>query len=146
MSARLAAALLLGLLSSCYNYRPLTALDPEPGTRVAAELTDSGTVALARYLGPDVAALDGRLLTITDQELGLSVVSVRDRRGIEHYWKGETVILPRGDVATLRQRKLALGRSVAISVAGVGASLALLRAFGVYGTGSGGTGRPPGGQ
>ncbi len=146
MCARMTAAVLLGMLCGCYNYRPLSALDPEPGRRVAAELTDSGSVALARYLGPDVAAVDGRLLTVTDQELGLAVVTVRDRRGIEHYWKGETVTLPRGDIATLRERKLALGRSVALSVAGVGASLALLRAFGVYGAGSVSGGRPPGGQ
>ena len=146
MCARTAAAVLFGVLSGCYNYRPLSAVAPEPGTRVAAELTDSGTLALARYLGPDVAAVEGRLLTVTDQELSLAVVTVRDRRGIEQYWKGEKVILPRGDIATLRERKLALGRSVAFSVAGVGASLALLRAFGVYGSGSGTGGRPPGGQ
>lgn len=138
MSARLAAVTLLGLAAGCYNYFPITAADPRPGTRVAAQLSDSGTLALSRYLGPDVAAVEGRLVAVTDQDIGISVVTVRNRNGIEHYWKGEVVTLPRGDVATLRQRKLAPGRSALLVLAGVGGSFAILDAFGLVSTGSGG--------
>jgi hypothetical protein len=143
MNARLAALALLSSLAGCYNYLPLTTADPQPGTRVSAQLSDSGTLALARYLGPDVAAVEGRLVAVTGQDIGISVVTVRNRSGVEHYWKGEVVMLPRGDVAAVRQRKLAAGRSAFLVLAGVGGSVALLEAFGVFGTGSGGFVTPP---
>jgi len=140
MSARLAAVTLLGLAAGCYNYFPLTTADPRPGTRVAAQLSDSGTDALSRYLGPDVAAVEGRLVAVSDHDIGISVASIRNRNGVEHYWKGEVVTLPRGDLVTLRQRKLAPGRSAFLVLAGLGGSFALLEAFGLVSTGSGGNG------
>ena len=143
MAARLGAVAVLSFLAACYNYLPLTTADPQPGAHVRAQLSDSGTLALARYLGPDVAAIDGRLVSVTDDEIGISVVAVRNRNGIEHYWKGEVVTLPRDDIATVRRRKLAAGRSAFLVLAGVGGSVALLEAFGVFGTGSGGFVTPP---
>lgn len=143
MCVRLVTVALLSSLVGCYNYAPLTTADPRPGTRVTAQLTDSASFALAGYLGPDVAAVEGRLLTVTEQDIGISVVAVRNRNGVEHYWKGEVVTLPRGDVATLRERKLAPGRSAFLVLAGVGGSVALLEAFGVFSTGSGGISTPP---
>ena len=143
MSARIGLLALFGLVSGCYNYRSLTTLDPQPGTRVSADLTDSGTAALVNALGPGVGTVEGQLLTVTPREVGLSVVAVRNRSGVEHYWKGETVMLPRGDIATLRERRFALGRSVFLGLAGVGASVALLEAFGVINSGSSSTGQPP---
>src|SRR5207253_10942630 len=47
-------ASLLLVLSGCYNYALLTTPGPQPGTRIAAELTDSGAATLASYLGPNV--------------------------------------------------------------------------------------------
>jgi hypothetical protein len=138
MLARLALVTLLGLAAGCYNYFPLTTADPRPGTRVDAQLSDSGTLALGNYLGPDVAAVEGRLVAVSDQNIGISVVTVRNRNGVEHYWKGEVVTLPRGDVAKLRQRKLAAGRSAFLVLAGVGGSVGLLAAFGLVSTGGGG--------
>src|SRR5260370_6234941 len=143
MYARFAALALLSSLAGCYNYAPLTTLDPRTGTRVTAQLTDSASFALARYLGRDVAAVEGRLLTVTDQDISIAVAAVRHSNGLEHYWRGEVVTLPRGDVATLRERKLAPGRSAFLVLAGVGGSLALLEAFGVFSTGSGGISTPP---
>ncbi|HYK83671.1 MAG TPA: hypothetical protein VEU55_11060 [Gemmatimonadales bacterium] len=143
MSLRLAAMTLLGLVAGCYNYFPVTTVDPQPGTHVSAQLTDSGSAALTSYLGANVGAVDGRLVTLGDTAVAISVITVRNRNGIEHYWKGEVVTLPRGDVATLRERKLALGRSAFLVLAGVGGSVALLEAFGVFNTGSAGVSNPP---
>src|SRR5260370_42411757 len=106
MSARYAAVTLLGLAAGCYNYFPLTTADPRPGTRVSAQLSDSGPLAPSRYLGPDVATVEGRLVAVTGQDIGISVVTVRNRHGVAPYWKGEVGTLPRGDVAALRQRTL----------------------------------------
>ena len=141
----LGASLLLAS-GGCYNYVVLSTPDPQPGTRVAAELTDSGAAELAAYLGPNVSTVDGQLVNLTGRELMVSVVSVRHRNGVEDFWKGESVTVPRGDIATLHERKLAVGRSVFLVVGGAGAAVALLRAFGVVGTGSSAGGLPPPGQ
>src|SRR5438477_10974084 len=95
----LGASLLLAM-SGCYNYVVLTTPDPQAGTRIAAELTDSGASALASYLGPDVSTVDGQLVNLTGHELMVSVVSVRHRNGVEDFWKVEPVTVPRGDIAT----------------------------------------------
>ena len=151
MQRRLVCALsivasLLLVLSACYNYAPLTTPGPQPGTRIAAELTDSGAATLASYLGPNVSTVDGQLMRLTGQELLISVVSVRHRNGVEDYWKGESVTLTRGDIATLHERKLAVGRSVFLVAGGVGSAVALLRAFGVIGSGASSGGQPHPGQ
>ncbi len=130
-----AATALLGLLSGCYNYLPLTTAAPNPGTRVTADLTDSGTSILAPYLGPGVGS--------ADQELVLAVVATRNRSGIEHYWNGEAVTLPRSDVAGLRERKLATARTIVVVTGGVGGAIALLGAFGVINAGGTSTSTPP---
>jgi len=82
--------------------------------------------------------VDGRLVTLSDTAVAISVTTVRNRNGIEHYWQGEVVALPRRDVANLQERKLAPGRSAFLVLAGVGGSVALLQAFGVFSTGNGG--------
>ncbi len=138
-----AATALLGLLSGCYNYLPLTTAAPNPGTRVTADLTDSGTSILAPYLGPGVGSVDGQLVRLTDQELVLAVVATRNRSGIEHYWNGEAVTLPRGDVAGLRERRLATARTIVVVTGGVGGAIALLGAFGVINAGGTSTSTPP---
>jgi len=85
-------------------------------------------------------------MRLTGQELLISVVSVRHRNGVEDYWKGESVTLTRGDIATLHERKLAVGRSVFLVAGGVGSAVALLRAFGVIGSGASSGGQPHPGQ
>ncbi|SRR6266550_6266912 len=138
-----AAAALLGVLSGCYNYLPLTTPAPHAGIRVTADLTDSGTSVLAPYLGPGVRSVDGQLVRLTDQELVLAVVATRNRDGIEHYWNGEAVTLPRSDVAGLRERRLATARTIVFVSGGVGGAIALLGAFGVINAGGSSTSTPP---
>lgn len=130
----------------CYNYEPLTTPSPTPGSRLAVELTDSGTSALTGYLGPDVAQVDGRLLRVTPETLVLSAQSITNRQGINHFWTGEQVALPRNLVATLVQRRFAPART-AVFVTGAVAGVALvLRAFGVISIGGSSSMPPPTGQ
>ncbi len=128
------------LLLGCYNYLPLTNPSPQPGTYLSAALTDSGSVELARYLGPGVAIVRGRLLASDSKELALAVVSVRVRSGEEISWKGESVTLPRGLVAFLEERRLSTGRSVLLAGGSVLSLVVAAKAFGF-----GGFGAPSGG-
>lgn len=128
-------------LTACYSYAP-SVTPPAPGARVSAELTDAGTVELARYLGPGAGTIEGRVLTVDDSVLNLAVSAVRKRNGAESEWSGEPVPLRRALVAHLGVRELSRGRTAAaagafaLAVGGV----ALTFASGGTGGGSGGTG------
>lgn len=134
----------LGL--GCYNYVPLTQPEPEPGTRLAVDLTDSGTDVLSRYLGPNVTQVEGRLLRAMPDTLVLSAQVVTDREGIGHFWRGEAVSLPRGLVATLDRRQLSVGRTATFATGALVAAVLVLKAFGVLSGGSTNTMPPPTGQ
>lgn len=102
--------IVLLLLCGCYVNIPLTTT-PEQGARVHVALTDRGSVDLAQYLGPRVAAVDGRLLTSDDSVLSISVSQVVLQSGDDQLWKGERVAIPRDAVATVQGRKLSVWRS-----------------------------------
>src|SRR5437773_11838526 len=92
------------LTSACYNFRPLETPSPDAGAYVAATLSDSGSVELARYLGPDVFVVRGRYLGSGADERGLavSVAEVETKRGDEVSWRGETITLPVDAIARWR--------------------------------------------
>jgi hypothetical protein len=129
------------LLCGCYVNVPL-ATSPDPGTRVHVQLTDAGSVDLARYLGPNVIAVDGRLLDGTDSSISVSVNQVSMRSGDEQFWKGETVNLPRRAIAFIQRKKLSPWRSGLIAGAFV-AGIALISGGGGGNTGGGGGSPPP---
>jgi hypothetical protein len=137
------AVAVLAALLGCYNYDPAPAEGPVPGSVVTRTLTDAGALDLGHYLGPEVDAILGRVERINADDLVLSVSSVRNRSGIEHFWKGESVTLPRPDIAHIDERKLAIGRSVFCVVLGVGGAIEVMQAFGVVNTGQETTSGPP---
>ena len=132
-------------LTGCYKYTPLTTTDPAPGARIAVDLTAAGTDTLARFVGPNVIAIEGRAVEAGGNDLLLSVSVVRKRNGEEDFWKGETVSIPRGVISGLRQRRLATGRTLLLAgaVAALGATVGAAASGGGSGGGGGGGGPPP---
>jgi hypothetical protein len=133
---------ILCVLCGCYESVPIEINRIEPGTKIRVTLTDAGTDSLARYLGPGVQQVDGKLISTTDSRLSLGVSSVAMRSGQDQFWKGETVAIPRSALATVQQRKLNKPKSLLLGGALI-AALASLRLSGVVGgnsSGSGGTG------
>jgi hypothetical protein len=112
---------------------------------LSVTLTDSGTDRLWRYLGPDVEALRGRLLTLDDTMYTMSVSAVDLRHGTTLGWKGERVVVKRDLVAEVSERRFSLGRSALASGITAAAFALTLEAFKVLGIGSassGGGGKP----
>jgi hypothetical protein len=141
--------LVVGSLAvGCYSYAPLVGPVPEAGTSIAATLTDSGSLALARYLGPMVTVVRGRYVGTSDTGLQIAVSSVVFSGGAELAWAGETVTLPGGTVQSLQLRRLSKGRSMLLAGVGVAGVAATVAAFDLIGTGTAttGTGLPPGHQ
>ncbi len=129
--------------AGCYAYLPLS-VAPTPGTYLSADLTESATDELARYLGSDIGTVRGRLVASDQGGLALSVLAVESRRGEIGNWKGETVKLPRWGLAGLSERRLSTGRTVLLVGAGILGFVAASHVF-VGATGSapnGGAGPP----
>ena len=81
--------------SGCYMERPLEVPVPAPSTRVLAELTDSGTVALSNALGAGALGVEGVIATADAQNWTLQMVRVNHRDGRTIEWNREPVTFPR---------------------------------------------------
>ena len=134
-------AVLISLAAACHNYEPVTDPTVARGSSVAVSLTDYGTANLGRLLGLGVGTVEGSLVTVSDTAYTVSVQVVRQRNGVETFWRGEHVAIPRADVAEIRQRRLARGKSALATVAVLAAAFGALEAFVGGGSGS----QPPDG-
>lgn len=133
-------------VSGCYRYEPVLVAAPARGDRLNAELTDEGSKAVAALVGPRVRSVEGEFVARNDSALTLAVRIVRKENGVEDYWKGEPVSMPRAAVSRLAERRLARGRTTLVAgLAALGAvSLGLLLGdqLGSSGDVSTATGRP----
>lgn len=137
---------ILCVVCGCYESVPVELNRVQPGTKIRVTLTDAGSDSLARYLGPGVEKVDGKLISTSAAKLSLGVTSIAMRSGQDQYWKGESVAIPRFALATVQERKLNKPRSLILGGALI-AALASLRLSGVVGGNGSGRGNPnPGGQ
>jgi len=147
MSGSRIAVLVAGMLlaTACYNYTALRRSQPAPSTYVAVTLTESGSEALAQYIGPNILVVRGRFLCATDRGLVLSVAAVENQRGSIFEWKGESVAIPGEFVRAVEERHAANGKTVLLAGASLVGFLAAYAAFGpgANGTTPGGVGGPP---
>ena len=81
--------------TGCYMERPLQDPTPAPSTRVIAQLTDSGTVALSNALGPGALGVEGVVTSADAQSWTLQMVRVNHRDGRVIEWNREPVQFPR---------------------------------------------------
>jgi len=104
-------AVFAAMLSGCYTYGPLQSTAPELGKPMRVTLTLTGGDSLARWLGPNVATVDGRLIQNTATAYEIGVTSVVMHSGMEQYWKGETVTLPKPLIASVQERTFSWGKT-----------------------------------
>ena len=109
-----------GLLGGCYTLQPTGGPVPEAGSSIALDLNDAGRLALGGSMGPEIAQIEGRLLSKDDDEYRVAVSSLHLLRGGEQAWNGEDVRVRRDYVAAVRERKFSRGRTLALAAAGVG--------------------------
>jgi hypothetical protein len=138
--------LLLLLSSGCYSYRALEQPAPVPGTHVAAQLTDAGSVEMASQIGPGIVSVRGDVVRSDSEALLLALSSVLGRNEQEVFWKGEQVRIPLSTVRQVEQRRFALGKTVMFAGAVVGGLFAAVKAFEPGDVGGGGGGGGGGGE
>ena len=120
--------------AACYTYSPTQiSAQPAPHEQLRIEITPTGTDSLARVLGPGVKTVDGRLIQATPDFIELGVTQVTMYTGLEQYWKGESVTIPKQYVGTIESRSFSLAKTGLLT----GVILAMVLAFSA-GTGFGG--------
>lgn len=108
---------------------------PEPGTRVALDITDVGRVELGGQVGPGVAQIEGLLIGREDGDYVLNVRAIKLLRGDTQVWNGERLRVRPEHVATVYERRLSAGRSVTLGVVAIGGFTAFLLSRDLLGLG-----------
>jgi hypothetical protein len=137
---RYAVASSVLLLAGCYSYHPLATPAPASGTRVAADLTDAGSVQLASQVGPGATSLRGEVVESDPDALLLALKSVLGRNEQETFWAGEQVKVPLTVVMRVQQRRFAPGKSILFGGAVLGGLFVAVKAFEGHGSEGGGAG------
>jgi len=119
---------LIVLLGGCYGYYPPASPAPV-GRDVEVTLSDSGTMALSRQVGPSAEAVRGRFATDSANALVLAVTGVHQRDGNDVDWKGERVVIPRPLVVKVEERRFSRARTALFTGAIAIAAVALRQAF-----------------
>jgi len=119
-------------VTACYTQRPLTTPVPVAGTRIVAQLTDTGTVLMANQLGPAVTEIEGVVSEADGNNWKLLMTRV-DQRGVgSTLWNREAVTFPRFALTRVTQRQFDKKRSWII--AGLIATTAIIagHSFGAF--------------
>jgi len=95
---------------ACYASVPVTG-SPVPGQALALGVTDRGRVALTERLGPEVDELRGTLVSKTDSSYTLAMQQVVTLRRASSSWAGESLTVASAFVGSVREQRLARGRT-----------------------------------
>ena len=114
------------LVTGCYTLRPVSGVVPEIGSEVAFDVNDAGRVALGGTMGPEIAQIEGRVVSRDQGDFTLSVSAIRLLRGGEQVWRGEQVRLKSEYLGNAYERRFSRGRTLVLSAAGIGSFAYLL--------------------
>lgn len=98
-------------LAACYTQRPLALVVPAPATRIVAEVTDSGVVAMSNAIGPGSIEVEGVVVSADTGTWTLQLVRVDHRDGRSILWNREVVTFPRDALTNVMERTLDRKRS-----------------------------------
>src|SRR5688572_13479339 len=97
--------------AGCYREQPLETLPPSPQTRLIAQLTDSGTVAMSNAIGAGALAVEGVISSADEKAWTMQMLRVDHRDGRVVDWSRESVVFPASTLASPRVKVLDKRRS-----------------------------------
>jgi len=123
---------------------PLAQPMPAPDTRIVAQVTDTGVLAMSNALGPGAREVEGIVAGADSASWDLRLLRVDYRGGSSVVWNGEPVRFPRSALSQAMERRFSKPRSWILAGAITASALLAARFMGVIGGGSGGdeTGPP----
>ena len=133
---------LISFFTACYTQRPLGTPVPAPATRVIAEVTDVGAVAMGSAIGAGAHKVEGVVAEADTNTWRLHLVRVEQRGGTSTSWNRELVSFPRNALTNAREKRLDKKRSW-ITAGIITAALVALTALFGSGLAGGGNGGGP---
>lgn len=104
---------------------------------MAFEVNDVGRLALGGQMGPEIAHIEGRLVSKTNDEYQVAVSSVKLIRGGTQVWSGEKVNIKKEHVSQTFERRFSKSRTIALSAVFVVGVYAIIRSQNLFGLGKG---------
>ena len=129
---------------ACQRYVEVPAAPRSPTGAVRITLTEDAASMPLGPIGSSVRQVEGRVLSVTDSAVSLSVSQVMRRTGFQEQWQGETVSLPRRTISVLEKQEFSVRRTFA-TVGAIIAGSFLTRGLINGGESTGTPGRKPGG-
>lgn len=115
--------ILAPLAAGCYSVRPMSTR-PEPEHTVDLLLTEAGSLALARSIGPKVARILGRVEAVRGDTMVISLMEMTTQNAETLKLTGATVTVVPFQIAQIRRRRFEITRTVAaVGVGALGVSL-----------------------
>jgi hypothetical protein len=131
------------LLGACYVERPLATPVPVATTRIVAQITDTGSAAMASKIGPGAREVEGVVVDADGTAWDLQVIRVDYRGGTSTLWNRERVTFPRYALTNASERAFNKKKSWVVAGLITGTALLAARLFGALGFGGGSGGEPP---
>lgn len=127
--------------AGCFHYVPVDEVPPQ-GSAVRVTMSEPVPVELREITANRVVEIRGEVVTAAPDRLFLSAFAVVSNSDLERLADGETVILPRGLIEGIEQKRLSTTRTILATAAVVG--LSFLVETVIRGSGGGeGDGPPP---
>jgi hypothetical protein len=119
------AALISGscFFVACYAYTPLPAAQMPTAGTVRLTLTPSSYSQGFGRLGSQVAAVEGDVRAVDDSSVTISVTNVARATEDDEQFHGETVTIPKQNIAAFDRRHVDIARSLAVTGLIVGGAI-----------------------
>jgi len=126
-------------MAGCFAYAPVSDGRPLParGAAVRVHLTQPESFRLSTVTADRIVEVQGEVVEWNLDRLSVSAWWLRSVVGTEHRAIGETLVIPRGDLARLEHKRFSIHRSVGLTGVLLIVTILVNSAF------EGGGGEPP---
>lgn len=125
------------LNTACYTYDARSLGDISPGEHLVVTVNNVGRVALTADLGDNVATVEGDLTSRDAAGIHIRVTEADYLSGTATPMAGVAVTIPDNAVVMVTTKQFSRSKTTAVAV-GIGAALiAVIKAFGIFGSGNG---------
>lgn len=109
--------------AGCYSVRPMST-HPAPNHTVDLLLTEAGSLALARSVGPNVARILGRVVAVRGDTMDLSLIEMTTNSAETFKLTGATVTVLPFQIGEIRRRRIDITRTAAaVGLGALGVSM-----------------------
>lgn len=119
--------MLAATLVGCYTAVPIAGTAVPAGNIVVLTINDAGRLAYGEQLGASIDRIEGRVVQHDSTGYTLAMRQVELLRGGTQVWSGERVRIKTEHIVAASERRLAKGRTAALSAAAVGAVVMIAR-------------------